>query len=204
MRSLETTASRNWALYTWASRATVRASAPLPSARVRSAWRAAAASCRNRKGDGYWEHRHDIGDRFAERRRAGQTQRWLPPGSGFDYAHLAMRVSRVLEYRERCLEILRAHRVQPAEVGVWCHPELFSVYASYHDGPEGADRLAAAVDEMLRLAQEMGGAMEYCHGVGVRLAHLMSRERGASLDVLRSIKCALDPKGIMNPGKLGL
>jgi FAD/FMN-containing dehydrogenase len=156
------------------------------------------------ESDGYWDHRHDIGDRFAERRRAGQTERWLPPGSGFDYAHLAMRVSRVLEYRERCLEILRAHRVQPAEVGVWCHPELFSVYASYHDGPEGADRLAAAVDEMLRLAQEMGGAMEYCHGVGVRLAHLMSRERGASLDVLRSIKCALDPKGIMNPGKLGL
>jgi len=46
--------------------------------------------------------------------------------------------------------------------------------------------------------------MEYCHGVGVRLAHLMSHERGASLDVLRSIKCTLDPKGIMNPGKLGL
>jgi FAD/FMN-containing dehydrogenase len=153
---------------------------------------------------GYWEHRHDIGDRFAEWRRAGQSQRWPPAGSGFDYAHVTLRVSRVLDYRERCLEILRAHRVQPAEVGVWCHPELFSVYASHHDGPEGAGRLAAAVDEMLRLAQEMGGAMEYCHGVGVRLAHLMLRERGASLDVLRSIKGALDPKGIMNPGKLGL
>lgn len=156
------------------------------------------------QADDYWEHRHDIGDRFAERRRAKQTQSWLPSGSGFDYAHLTMRVSRVLECRERCLAILRAHRVQPAEVGIWCHPELFSVYASHHDGPAGADRLAAAVNEMLRLAQDMGGAMEYCHGAGVRLAHLMSRERGASLAVLRSIKSALDPKGIMNPGKLGL
>ncbi|MEO8458015.1 MAG: FAD-binding oxidoreductase [Chloroflexota bacterium] len=152
----------------------------------------------------YWEHRHDIGDRFAQRRRSGQPQRWFPPGSGFDYSHVTMRVSRVLEFRERALAILREKRVRPAEIGVWCHPELISVYASYDDGSDGALRLTAAVDEILQVAQELGGAMEYCHGVGVRLAHLMQRERGHSLDVLRSIKETLDPNGIMNPGKLGL
>jgi FAD/FMN-containing dehydrogenase len=50
----------------------------------------------------------------------------------------------------------------------------------------------------------MGGSIEYCHGVGVRLAHLMEREHGGGLEVMRSIKRALDPQGILNPGKLGL
>ena len=46
--------------------------------------------------------------------------------------------------------------------------------------------------------------MEYVHGAGSRLAHLMPEEHGATLDVLRRIKGALDPQGILNPDKLGL
>jgi FAD/FMN-containing dehydrogenase len=57
---------------------------------------------------------------------------------------------------------------------------------------------------VLKLAQDMGGSMEYVHGAGVRLAHLMAREHGAGFDVLRSVKLTLDPHGLLNPGKLGL
>ena len=64
--------------------------------------------------------------------------------------------------------------------------------------------LAAGVDEVLTLAQDLGGIMEYCHGVGVKLNHLLNRELGASRPTLRALKTALDPAGIMNPGKLGL
>jgi FAD/FMN-containing dehydrogenase len=46
--------------------------------------------------------------------------------------------------------------------------------------------------------------MEYVHGVGQRLGHLMAREHGEALDVLRRIKAALDPEGMLNPEKLGL
>ena len=46
--------------------------------------------------------------------------------------------------------------------------------------------------------------MEYCHGVGVRLAPLMGREHGTGLKVLRHLKQCLDPQGILNPGKLDL
>ena len=56
----------------------------------------------------------------------------------------------------------------------------------------------------MMLAQDMGGSMEQCHGVGLRRAHLMEREHGAGLTVMRELKRTLDPNDIMNPGKLGL
>jgi FAD/FMN-containing dehydrogenase len=43
--------------------------------------------------------------------------------------------------------------------------------------------------------------MEFCHGVGLKLAHLMEREHGFGLEVMRRLKVAVDPLGIMNPGK---
>ena len=65
-------------------------------------------------------------------------------------------------------------------------------------------RWADTVDEVLTLAQEMGGTMEYCHGVGIKLAHLMEREMGAGITVFRRLKGTLDPNNILNPGKLGI
>jgi len=40
------------------------------------------------------------------------------------------------------------------------------------------------------------------HGVGVGKLVYMSLEHGDALDVMRSIKQALDPHNLMNPGKL--
>jgi alkyldihydroxyacetonephosphate synthase len=49
-----------------------------------------------------------------------------------------------------------------------------------------------------------GGVMNDHHGVGLKLAPFMSAQHGPGLQALRSVKSALDPLGIMNPGKLGL
>jgi len=50
----------------------------------------------------------------------------------------------------------------------------------------------------------MGGIMEYCHGVGIKLNHLLSREMGINHDIIHTWKDILDPANILNPGKLGL
>jgi len=149
----------------------------------------------------FWEHRHDIGERFAERRRSGT--RMQPFRGGFDYVHVSLPPSRVLQYRKRCREVIPRRGLRLMESGIWCHPGLFSA-VFMDDGGAGPEAMSGAVDELLRLAQEMGGSMEYCHGVGIRLAHLMAGEHGRSLEVLRAIKRAVDPLGIMNPGKLAL
>jgi D-lactate dehydrogenase (cytochrome) len=40
------------------------------------------------------------------------------------------------------------------------------------------------------------------HGTGAVRARYMRAEHGPALDVMKRIKRELDPKGIMNPGKL--
>ncbi|HET6547690.1 MAG TPA: FAD-binding oxidoreductase, partial [Solirubrobacter sp.] len=49
-----------------------------------------------------------------------------------------------------------------------------------------------------------GGVMNDHHGVGLKLAPYMAAQHGAAFELLRRVKSAVDPLGIMNPGKLGL
>jgi alkyldihydroxyacetonephosphate synthase len=49
-----------------------------------------------------------------------------------------------------------------------------------------------------------GGVINDHHGVGLKLGRYMEAQHGVAFDTLRRIKAAIDPLGIMNPGKLGL
>lgn len=49
-----------------------------------------------------------------------------------------------------------------------------------------------------------GAAISHHHGIGLHRGLWMEEEHGAGLEVLKRLKKALDPNGIMNPGKLGL
>jgi alkyldihydroxyacetonephosphate synthase len=49
-----------------------------------------------------------------------------------------------------------------------------------------------------------GGNLSHHHGIGLNRARFMSESLGSSLGVLQAVKDALDPVGILNPGKLGL
>ncbi len=49
-----------------------------------------------------------------------------------------------------------------------------------------------------------GGAISHHHGVGINRGRFMADALGGALDVLVGLKDSLDPRGILNPGKLGL
>ncbi|MCJ7776620.1 MAG: FAD-binding oxidoreductase, partial [Desulfobulbaceae bacterium] len=66
------------------------------------------------------------------------------------------------------------------------------------------DRLRSAADELAELALEMGGTITAEHGTGLARAPYIERQLGPALEVMRSIKKALDPNNILNPGKMGL
>lgn len=50
---------------------------------------------------------------------------------------------------------------------------------------------------------ENGGMINEHHGVGLKLSRFMRRQYGPAWPMLQRIKDALDPYGIMNPGKVG-
>lgn len=75
----------------------------------------------------------------------------------------------------------------------------FTMYPSSDDAGL-KDRLMEAVEGV---SQELGGSFSAEHGVGLsKLPSMRRRKDPVALEAMRAIKSALDPKGILNPGKL--
>ncbi|MCZ2134654.1 MAG: FAD-binding protein [Burkholderiales bacterium] len=62
-------------------------------------------------------------------------------------------------------------------------------------------RAETAADRIAHIAIAMGGTCTGEHGIGVHKLEALKSEHGEAVDVMRSIKRALDPNNIMNPGK---
>ena len=71
-------------------------------------------------------------------------------------------------------------------------------------GPEAESVYVAAWDAVTRVTLAAGGSLSHHHGVGLNRSRYMAEALGGGLKVLAGIKASLDPRGILNPGKLGL
>jgi FAD/FMN-containing dehydrogenase len=185
-------------------REVVAASWKIARARLRSA---RAKPLPDREAREYWRTRHDI-IYMHDEVRPGVTRADIALRDMiFDYAHVALPRSKILTYRRAALGILRRHAVQPIRFGIWTQPELVSlevVRPVRDDRAAAKAAVASAIDDVIHRAQALGGSMEYVHGVGLKLGHLVPDELGPGADVVRRIKDALDPRGTLNPRKLGL
>lgn len=73
------------------------------------------------------------------------------------------------------------------------------------DTQEGIERGWALDKKIVGRALGLGGSCSGEHGVGIGKREFLEQEHGTeALAVMRQIKAALDPRGIMNPGKMFL
>ena len=87
------------------------------------------------------------------------------------------------------------------------YPDGACLYFTFAGQPEAEARDAyyrAAWDAGTRAVLAAGGALSHHHGVGLNRARFVREALGDAFDVLAAVKQALDPHGILNPGKLGL
>ena len=71
--------------------------------------------------------------------------------------------------------------------------------------PDGLERAWSLDRKIVARALSLEGSCSGEHGVGIGKREFLEQEVGTDvLDVMRSVKMALDPHGIMNPGKLFL
>ena len=70
---------------------------------------------------------------------------------------------------------------------------------------DGIEQAWALDKKIVARALALGGSCSGEHGVGIGKREFLEQERGAeALAVMRQIKAAIDPRGIMNPGKVFL
>ena len=85
-----------------------------------------------------------------------------------------------------------------------------SVYVIFHADTQGDDydgekRYLECLDTAIRTSLKYGGNISHHHGCGKAKAAYLADEHGeAGVEVMKKIKDALDPKGLLNKGVLGL
>ena len=81
---------------------------------------------------------------------------------------------------------------------------LYFTFAAAPPPEEVESTYVALWDAGQRAVLAGGGNLSHHHGIGLNRSRFMATAVGSGLDVLAAVKAALDPQGILNPGKLGL
>jgi glycolate oxidase len=91
-------------------------------------------------------------------------------------------------------------------IGVFGHAgdgNLHPTFVMDRDDPTAEPRMNAARDDIYREALALGGTVSGEHGTGIAKRGYLARQRGeGAVRVMRAVKDALDPMGLLNPGKV--
>jgi len=115
---------------------------------------------------------------------------------------LGMPISKVPEVLRRLGEIARCNGLV---IGAYGHAGEGNIHCKVLINVKSEKDWEAArkaTDEIYEEVLKAGGTMSAEHGIGITRGRLFKVERGASIEVMRKIKKALDPQNILNPGKI--
>jgi D-lactate dehydrogenase (cytochrome) len=139
-----------------------------------------------------WQARHD----------AYYAALALRPGSKGFATDVCVPISRLAECISETKQDLAQSPVPSALVGHVGDGNFHLVFMIDPDRPEEVAEASRLNDRMVARALAMEGTSTGEHGVGYGKMEFLIAEHGEAVSVMRTIKKALDPDGILNPGKI--
>ncbi|GGA63099.1 lactate dehydrogenase [Nitratireductor aestuarii] len=140
-----------------------------------------------------WQARHD----------ALWAARALKPGCEVYGGDICVPISRLAESIVAASEDIAASFLTGQVIGHVGDGNFHTAYLIDPEKPEDYAEAERLADRMLERALAVGGTASGEHGIGIGKLKFMRKEHGDAVDVMKRIKQALDPLGIMNPGKMG-
>jgi D-lactate dehydrogenase (cytochrome) len=139
-----------------------------------------------------WKARHD----------AYYAALALKPGSKGWATDVCVPISRLAECISETKRDLKQSSLPTSLVGHVGDGNFHLVYLIDPEKPEEIDEAARLNDRMVQRALAMEGTCTGEHGVGWGKMDFLLAEHGEAVSVMRTLKKALDPDNIMNPGKI--
>jgi D-lactate dehydrogenase (cytochrome) len=139
-----------------------------------------------------WQARHD----------AFWATKTIKPGKSEAIAtDVCVPISRLADCVEETRADLEANHIYGPMIGHVGDGNFHVVLFCDPNDPAEVKRVKAVYDRLINRALAMGGTSTGEHGIGSGKRAYLAREHGPGLAVMQSIKRALDPLNIMNPGK---
>lgn len=153
----------------------------------------------------WWEHRNDAVKEF----------RTLMAGEGLLGAHGVVDTIEVAGTWSVLRDLYHSMKEELSTAADFagCHlshvyPDGACLYYTLGSAAADDDGALATLERWwgtaMRTCLENGGSISHHHGIGRTKAPWLEEELGGWFPILRAVKSAIDPKGIMNPGALGL
>ncbi len=142
-------------------------------------------------GEHWYAHRHDVSYKVAP---------IFSHGGFADTMEVAAPWSKLVGLYDAVRGELSRHALVMAHFS-HAYREGCSIYFTFA-GRGSLEVYDAAWSGALRAAAAAGGTVAHHHGVGVLKQHASAREQAAAAPAFREIKRALDPEGVLNPGRL--
>ncbi|WP_110690871.1 FAD-binding oxidoreductase [Salinicola endophyticus] len=139
-----------------------------------------------------WQARHD----------AAYAAKALRPGAEFLATDICVPISELAACIEATQADVAASGLIAPLLGHVGDGNFHLVVAVDRESPEELETLAAFNRRLIERALAAGGTCTGEHGIGSGKRGYMEAEHGEGWAVMRTLKAALDPLGIMNPGKL--
>lgn len=100
-------------------------------------------------------------------------------------------------------EVAQRHRLLVGTFGHLGDGNLHPTFLTNERDTEEMHRVEAALEEIVDETLRLGGTVTGEHGVGLAKKAFVKRQLGeGSYELMRSVKRALDPAGLLNPGKI--